>query len=243
MKVLNVSLITLLSLISVAKVSTAAMFVGSTSAEFLTPSPTGGGIVFGGVGTNVFTTGSPLPGASTNIYQVDGLLFDTEANTQFAVANLTYTNGITITGSTVSSVPLDLTLTFTQPSGLEETFEFTFDFNFTPNTTGDPVLDADELNIANVFSTTNFNIDGTIFTLRLLGFSSDGGNTIGSTFILPEDATTQSSLFATITESVPVPEPSSILGTLVVGGAMTFMKRKRDKRLHEKYPASPNWLL
>jgi hypothetical protein len=205
----QISVLTLLSLLSTTQIAKAATFEGSASAVFGTPTPNSG-VEFSGVGTNVFSTGEIFDSSSTaNIFAVDGMDFSTTEENQFAIADLSYTNGVTATGSTVDSVPLDLTLDFTTPSGLSETFTFTFDFNFTANTTGDPVLDADNLSILDVFSSTNFEVEGQLYTLELLGFSNNDGATISNSFTLPEDATTTSQLLGRISppDGSPNPDP------------------------------------
>lgn len=207
----QIPVLTLFTLLGTAQIASAASFEGAATATFGTPNPDFG-VEFTGVGTSVFTTGEALSGSSNNVYAVDGLSFSTTEDAQFAIADLSYTNGTTTSGSTVDTVPLDLTLDFTNPSGLSETFTFTFDFNFTPNLTGNPVLDGDTLSVMNVFSNTSFDVGGEPFTLEILGFSNDGGATIGNVFNLPEDDTTAAQLIGQITTaptSVTPPTPDT----------------------------------
>lgn len=215
--------------LSFAGKAEAITFQGSASAEFGTPTPTTG-VTFSGVGTNTFTTGAPFSSSdSPNIFEIEGLSYLTSEDVAFAIANLTYTNGVTSVGTNVDSVPIDLTLSFTTPEIFAETFTFSFNLDVTHNTTGDPVLDADTLTIVDVFSTTIFEIAGESFTLELLGFSSDGGVTIENQFTLPEDAMTESQLFAKISApSQEVPEPSGLLGLLSLGvlSSGSALKRK-----------------
>jgi len=210
----------------------ATLFAGSADGVFGDPSTNALQNVFSGVDTNTFTTGNPLGTSSPNTFSVDGLSFSAEAGTLFSVANLTYTNGATVVGSNVSSVALDLTLDFATPSGIEEvTFGLDFDLvDLTTNTTGDPVLDADTLSISNVASSFSFDVGGEEFTLDLVGFSTDAGSTIDNTFTLAEGATTEAQLFGVITApdspSAGIPEPATIIGSLVALGLTRMMKRK-----------------
>ena len=212
--VLKLSPLTLLAFVASSQVANAATFEGTASATFGTPTPDTGGVVFSGVGTNTFSSGSPVGLSTSNIFVVDGLAFSTVEDTPFAVANLTYTNGVTSNGTNIDFVPADLSLDFSTPSGVSEAFTFTFDLDVTPNTTGDPVLDADTLSVIDVFSTTSFEVAGELFTLELLGFSTDGGTVIDNVFTLPEDATTTSQLFARITappQGVPESSPAALV--------------------------------
>ena len=205
--------------------SNAALFEGSSSATFGTPDSTG---VYTGVGTNTFTTGSSLPSSSSNIFTVDGLSYSTSEDALFAIADLTYTNGRTYSGSVVDTVPLDIALDFTTPTGISELFTFTFDLNVTPNTTGNAVLDADTLNILNVISSTNFLVASDLFTLQLVGFSDDNGTTISNTFTLPEDETVTSQLYGIITlANNQVPTPATLL--LFVTGLVSLLRFKNKK--------------
>jgi hypothetical protein len=180
------------------------VFEGSSDATFGVPTPSNGTVVYSGVGTNEFRHGQAIPGSTQNILVMDSIVFSTGPDTPFAISHLTYTNGQTLDGTHVETVPVDIEMTFTDPAGLVETFDFEFDFDLTPNTTGDPVLDADTLRPVDVNSQSDtvIQVGGNVYTLELIGFSSDGGSTIETSFILPEDATTESDLYAQITPPI-----------------------------------------
>ena len=219
-------------------VSAATTFTGTSSATFGTPTA-GFGSVYSGVGTNDFTMGVPVDDtALNNRYLIDGVSFSTDADTTFAVAGLTYRNGRTRTGTDVTSVPVDLLLAFTSPGGIgNQAFNFNFQFNITPNSV-DPITDTandDLLTVQNVQSSTVFTYLGNTYTLRLLGFGSNA-NQLTSTFRLPEDQTTQSTLWATIsapiepppTNAVPLPPAAwAGLGMLALFGAQKSFRRLR----------------
>lgn len=223
----------LLTLVSASQVAKAATFEGTASAIFDTPTPDTG-VVFFGVGTDTFGSGDPfIPSDSGNILVVDGLDFSTTASTPFPVADLSYTNGVTFADTDVDTIPVDLTLDFDAPSGVSEIFTFTFDLGITPNFTGDPVLDADTLSVIDVFSTTTFDVGGELLTLQLLGFSSEGGAVIDNVFVLPENSTITSQLFASITAPLPsqdVPENRPAALTFFGLGVMFANKLLRNFR-------------
>ena len=198
-------------------------FTGSSSGIFGTPTPSSG-VTYNGVGSNVFTTGRPHPQSSSNSLTFNGLSFSTEAYSPFAVGHLIYFNGVTAVGTSVDTVPIDVMLAFSEPAGLLKTFNFTFDFNFTPNT-GGTEANADTLIPVNVYSTTNFIVGSDLYTLKLLGFSNDGGSTIVPSFKLYENATTESDLYAEIT--APIPAPGAILLGSIGVGLVGWLRRRR----------------
>lgn len=230
---LTVSSLALSTLVGMGQMAEAVTFEGTASATFGTPTSSTGSAVFSGVGTDTFTSGVPsLPADSSNIFTVDGLPFSTLADTPFAVADLTYTNGVTLTDTDVDSVPVELLLDFNAPDTFSEAFTFTFDLDVTLNSTGDPVLDADTLTVPDVFSTTTFTLGSELFTLEILGFSTDGV-TINNVFTLPENATTTSQLFASITAPPPaqdVPESSPAALVLLGVGAAVIGTRTLSQR-------------
>lgn len=204
----------------------AALFQGSSLAAFGTPSPSAPPVVFSianGDPTSTFTMGDGAPFSSPpNQLDLTGKSFDVDPEVQFALLDATYFNGITAIGSTVDSVPVTVSLSFTSPFAGTEDFSFSFDFEITPNTTGDPVLDADILTPVNVFASESFTVGTETYTLKLLGFSTDGGVTITPEFVLPELDSVDATLYAKLTTEVaPVPEPLSLvlwgLGAALVG--------------------------
>jgi hypothetical protein len=167
-----------------------------------------------------------------NQFSFDGLSFtNIEDNTAFAIGNFSYRNGSTYNSTGISGVDLDVNLTIVDPLSIANDYNFSFSINQTPNTTGDPVADGDIVNATSGYSTTTFSFDGALYTLNLLGFSSDGGATIRTDFSSPEGATQNAQLFARITSEIPnnVPEPG-ILSMFVVGlitlGGFSFARKK-----------------
>lgn len=213
----------------------AQTFEGSASGTFGTPDPgSNANPVFSGVGTNTFTWGDPgLFGVGANELIFDGNPFDTTLNSLFAVGDLTYFNGTTLLGTTVETVPLNVSLNFTTPSGVNETFSFDFDLVSTPNT-GTPEENADFVFPINQTPTQSFNIAGVDYTLQLFGFSQDGGATVTDEFRVLEGATTTAELYGRLTVApvTGVPEPTSALGILALGalGGSSWLKHQSQKK-------------
>lgn len=219
--------------LSNATIAQAQLFVGDSSGTFGTPTPSSA--VFTGVGTNTFTwgQGSPPPPSSLNF---EGSSFSTELDQLFAVGDLTYFNG-TITGGTgADSVPLNILLSTTTPSDINETFIFGFDLISTPNT-GTPEENADIVSPINIIPSQSFDVNGVDYTLELLGFSQDGGITIEDDFRVLEGATTTAILFGEITVApvlpptpTSTPEPSAMIGLLAVSGLGIANKLKKKSK-------------
>lgn len=227
--VTKTTLTALTSLALANSVQAAPPFTGNSSGTWGTPVPSTPNIVFTGVGTNTFTSGVPAGfGTGPNSLNFIGNAFSTNFDTPFQIGNLTYFNGTTAIGTTPDSVPLNVLLAFTDPSGLNENFNFSFNLIDTPNV-GTPDENADFVFPPNSFSSTSFNFDGQDYTLQLLGFSKDDGTTLVNEFRVRESETDTASLYARITVNPrTTPEPSSIqaLFSIVGIGALIGMRKK-----------------
>ncbi|QSJ15913.1 choice-of-anchor K domain-containing protein [Nostoc sp. UHCC 0702] len=223
------TLTTVASLTIANSVQAAPPFTGASSGTWATPTPSGSPYVYNGVGTNTFDWGDADGfGTGPNILSFDGNSFSTGIDTPFQVGNLTYFNGTTVVGTTPSSVPLDVLLAFTDPGGLNKSFSFDFNLVSTENT-GTPEENADFVFPPSTFSSTSFNFGGQDYTLQLLGFSKDGGTTIVNQFNVLENARDTAGLYAQITKvPKPIPEPSSLLGLMLLntGGGVIFLQKK-----------------
>ncbi|NET24090.1 choice-of-anchor K domain-containing protein [Okeania sp. SIO1I7] len=186
--------------------------VVSTGVEFL--SDENGGT------NNRLTWGIAATTSFRNYVQYDGLSFSTDVNTLFAVGDLTYGNGATYYGFN-GDFPLEVELSFTNPFNNAENFNYTFNIFNTPNIYNDPVLDGDILLFtANGLTNDSFNFAGVDYTLKLAGFSSDGGNTFLSEFNSPEHSVANAILYAEIIK-VDVPEPTTIIALGLFGIYLT----------------------
>jgi hypothetical protein len=190
----------------------AAFFQGTTSADFLNPRPTGTSTtISNGVPASTFTSGTGTP----NVLTLTGTSFDFDPETPFNVAQLSYHNGVTDLNSVATDVDANVFLAFTAPFGGTKTCSFTFHFDMTPNTTGDPVRDADTLTPVNVYSQQTFSYEGDTYILKLLGFSD--GSSIVNSFVLPESKTVTSNLVGVITTNIPEPSTLVMLGMGAMG--------------------------
>lgn len=194
-------------------------------------------------GTNVSINNSANPGGDvirwgTNIgngqsgYTWDSrnTAFNAATGVLFSLGEFTHVNQPIGSGSAISRVDLDFTVgSFESPLTVGATFRF--DHNETSNTGGGCCNDL--VTISNAFFNTPFQDNGsTNYFFSLLGFSTDGGQTLSTIFSTKEGQSNHAKLYAVITTeplSEPVPEPASILlfGTGLAAGAFRA-RRKRS---------------
>ena len=169
--------------------------------------------------------GNPVAGSTTNRWRFDGVGSDggagwsSAAGTPFKVGDFSYRNGA-VSGHSFTGADLFVDLNITSPDSITNTFTFGFDVTNTPNTTGDPVLDGDIVTINSAFSDVNFSYDGQIYTLALLGFSEDAGQTITTGFNSPENTDAAAGLYGSITAPPPVPLPAAAWFMLTAIGGL-----------------------
>ena len=148
----------------------------------------------------------------------------------FLLGDFTYRNGSTYNSTGVDGVDLDVMISLTEPETVEYSFSsFGFSITNTPNDTGNPVTDGDIVTLANNTTGNSFSFGGTEYTLDILGFSQDSGNTFAYDFSSPEGATANAGLYGKISQTgggAQVPEPATIflLGSGLLG---LFGFRKR----------------
>jgi len=160
-----------------------------------------------------------------------------EIGDPFLIGNFSYRNERTGFSSTVKGVDLNIALSLSSPTGMNADpflFDFSFYINNTPNTTGDPLLDADIVTITTASSPAIFNYFGTDYTLEVLGFSSDGGKNMTTNFINPEGSIESAGVYGHISETAPVSEPATIflLGVGLAGIAGFRIKSKKKAILN-----------
>lgn len=180
---------------------------------------------------NRLTWGTPGTGGLNNFVQFNGIDFNTTTNTVFNVGELYYRNGSTLIDTNFNGdFPLNLSLSLQLPLNNTESFEFLFNIFNTPNTTGNSVLDGDLLRFATAGITTHsFTYEESKYTLKLIGFSTDGGKTIVNEFKAPEMSIAKASLYGTITfasSATPIPEPSAIVGLSLLSLYLGMQRRK-----------------
>ncbi|MBD2004374.1 MULTISPECIES: choice-of-anchor K domain-containing protein [Cyanophyceae] len=173
----------------------------------------------GGI-NNRLTWGNPGAGSFTNFVQYDSVGFSASKDSLFNLGNLSYRNGAT-SDTFDGDFPLSVALSLSNPLSTTETFDFSFNIFNTPNNTGNPVLDGDRLRFSTAGASSQmFSYQGVDYTLELVGFSSDGGNTVVSEFNAPEESTARASLFGKLTAVEPpakTPEPASVVSLSLLG--------------------------
>jgi PEP-CTERM motif len=172
-------------------------------------------------GSALFDWGIGASNSFSNQFLFDGVgsdgdpewTADTDNLATFLIGNFSYRNGSTYYSAGVNGVSLDVSLSITSPLVTSDSYNFDFSINNTPNDTGNPVLDGDIVTSIQSFTDTTFNYDGIAYTLELLGFSIDNGQTIINDFSSPEGAIANAGVYAQITESpvAPVPEPATMI--------------------------------
>ncbi len=191
---------------------------------------------------NRLTWGIGTPDSFSNYVQYDGVNFNSGLNSVFNLGNLSYRNGSTYGNTTFAydsgkldaDIPLNIAMSLVSPSPVTLSFNFLFNILSRPNETGDPVLDGDRLRFSMAGSTSQtLNYGGMDYTLQLLGFSSDGGNTVFSEFNSPEETTATASLYGKITgverPAEPVPEPITLMGSALGLLGLRLASGRRSK--------------
>jgi hypothetical protein len=191
-----------------------------------------------GVGTNQIRWGVPV-GTLQSGYDYNGSAppaqnFTTE--TQFLVGTFVHHNQ-PITGDTITGASLDITMNMTfGATNVIKTFTYNFEHVETPNGTPCQFPSApnlvpcdDRVSILNSIPSNTFTIGGTAYTLNLLGFSTDNGNTVSNLFYTEEGVDNTAKLFGKVTSNLTgtVPEPSSIflLATCAAGLCLKRFRR------------------
>lgn len=225
-----------LSVIGFSNQAKAAVFSGSVNGSWGIPTP--GEIndvpIYTGVGSDVFTWGDPtlFEGASANQLVFEGSSFSTDAGSLFKIGDLTYRNGTVLLGTSVESVPLNLSLSFDEPPSIDEIFDYGFTLQNTPNLSEDPESNADFLFVVENDAKRSFKYGGNEYTLSLAGFSQDNGKTQVNEFRALEGAKTTASVFAKIDKVTfskkEVPEPGFAVGLSVLG--FYLISRRKAKK-------------
>ena len=204
----------------------AITFEGASSGQFGLPvTPGFGADVFlsndGGV-NNRLDWGLP----NSSFVRFNGLAnFSAPTDAAFKVGDLTFRNSSNNVGTGFDGdFPLSVALNFTNPSGVNQSFNYLFNILNTPNT-GDPILDSDKLLFSTAgLSSSSFNVGGIDYTLQLLGFSTDGGVSIINEFSAQENATATAGLYGRIT-AAPIPTPALLPG--LIGMGLAAMRERK----------------
>ena len=205
-----------------------AISIGGDSAGiFVSPDPGADNpsMTVAGVGTSTFAWGA---GGDPSTLHYQNVPFSSTSETPFKIGTLTYYNGGITAQTGADGVSLNLNVTFTLPSGVNQNFLYAMQLINTSNTT-DPIASADYL-ILSTFPTSVFDISGTTYTLTL-GFQNlTGGGFLqtGNQLHVLEEETATADLIGTVTTDISgVPDGASTLGLL--GLAMTSLVALRRK--------------
>lgn len=172
--------------------------------------------------------------AFNNYVQYDGLGFNTEVGSLFNLGDLSYRNGSTW-DTFDGSFPLSIALSFNNPISSNQVFNYSFNIFNTPNSTGNAVLDGDKLQFSGgTLSQNSFNYNGRSYALEILGFSSDGGQTLVNQFNSPEGTVAYASLYGKLRDVTPeppqgVPEPGTVAALSVVAVGLLARRRRNSK--------------
>ncbi len=225
-----------LSVINFSSQAKAATFSGSADGSWGIPTP--GDIndnpIYTGVDNNVFNWGDPtlFEGASANQLVFKSSDFSTDVGSIFKIGDLTYRNGTVLLGTSVESVPLNISLSFDEPPKMNEVFNYGFSLQNTPNLSDNPELNADYLFVLNNDAKRSFRYGGNEYTLSLTGFSQDNGETQVNEFRVLEGEKATASVFAKIDKvafsKTEIPEPGFAIGLSVIG-AYFIVKKKHKK--------------
>jgi len=200
---------------------------GTANGIFIDPLPTSAAI--SGIGTNDILFGDPF-GTHPNHFRFDTVPFDTTTNTDFLIGTFTYFNGITLGGTTLTTVKLQVGLDFLTPAIGLQTSNLGLDVITTFNN-GTADENADAVLLPSSFSSTIFSSGGTQYTLQLLVFNNvvgDGFLTSNNTRLnVREGSTAKAQLFGRITANQKsVPEPVSILALFSLVPAIRLRQQK-----------------
>jgi hypothetical protein len=197
----------------------AATLSGNSTGSFVNPAP--GTATVTGVGTNNFTWGSGTP----STLSFTPIAFSGDPNQVFSIGKLDFFNGIIAGGSEADSVDLSLNITFSGGPTINRIASFSL---VNTTNTSDPIESADIVSlVSGGFTLSSFNVLEEVsaqadllvkFTtsgndLQIVGF----GNPSGGGFV---------------TGGTSVPEPFTIIGSLI-GGTAALRMRKKLKSNHK----------
>jgi hypothetical protein len=125
----------------------------------------------------------------------------------FAIGQLRHFNHPIYANSAASSAMLTLNVTFNDPAGVAEVFDFTFAIDETPNDPGPPLSD-DIIDFPATSLVHSFSVGNADYTFQLLGFGKTADELINH-FRSPEGTINATQLWAKI-EHVPSTVPSTV---------------------------------
>lgn len=148
-------------------------------------------------------------------------------NEAFTIGTFTHINRPILSGTSIESTQLDV-LVEIESGGDTGPYLFSFLHDETPNRCRPrPSCASDIVTISNLVSSDTFSIGDQLFTLSILGFSIDGGETILASFSSLEGLSNSAQLYAQFVAVVPIPAALPLFLTMLFGmGALRWWRNR-----------------
>ncbi len=215
--------------------NTHALPISVTSDGFFDNATGGPGLVTTGEGTANFTWGIGVNGSGPSSLDFTSESYVGETDDIFSFGTLDYFNGTIAGNSGADAVDLNVSLSFTNPTGIDSTFDYNLQLINSPNTS-DPIASADMVFLPGTVPDNSFSFDGVDYTLEFIGFGtvdSVNGFVALDSFNVLEGKNAGVQLLGRVTEFVPpvteTPLPASIL--LLASGLFGLGSLRKKKKL------------